>query len=397
MLDSINIGMTGLNGYAQGLRVIANNTANLNTPGFKSSTQQFADMFSHGGGPGSAGMNAASAGQVGNGLTMNGTSLNFKQGEMRQTGNALDLAVNGEGLFTLKDAQGKLHYTRAGQFAFDQSGKLVNRTDGAQVMGMDSANKLSAISLNALRMQSGKPTATVQLSGNLSSTATEQNISGLSLFDAAGVKHDLTLNLKPSGAANPNSWDLTLMEGAVSAGTATLLFSGSAPTAASALVNLTYSPAGQAAQNLTLDFSHNVTSFAAGNASTLEVISQDGFAAGDLSKTSFDASGTLILNYTNGQTVKGMRLALGRFDSSDAIAQTGGNQFDAIDAHAWHSGAAGDGGFGDISSGTLETSNVDLSQAFSELVILQRGYQASSQIISTANDMLQELFAMKSK
>jgi flagellar hook protein FlgE len=389
MLDSINIGMTGLNGYAQGLRVIANNTANLNTPGFKASTQQFADMFSRGG---SAGVLSGSGGS---GLTMNGTSLNFQQGEMRQTGNALDLAVNGDGMFTLKDAQGKLHYTRAGQFSFNQAGDLVNRTDGAQVMGMDAAKSLSSISLNALRTQVGKPTTSVQLSGNLSSTATDQTINGVTLFDAAGVQHSLTLNLKPSGAANPNSWDVTLLDGSTNVGSAKLVFSGSTPSPA--IVAMSYTPVGQPALKFNLDFSNNVSSFAAGNASTLEVVNQDGFAAGDLSKASFDANGTLILSYTNGQTVKGLRLALGRFDSPEAVTQIGGNEFDAIDPHAWHSGVAGAGGFGAISSGTLETSNVDLSQAFSELVILQRGYQASSQIISTANDMLQELFAMKSK
>src|SRR4051794_22833120 len=116
MLNSIYIGMSGLQGYSQGLRVIANNTANLNTPGFKGSTLQFADMFYSN--------NRTQAGpggmmQVGYGLNTAGTVLNFQQGELRQTGNSLDLAVDGQGLFTVKDASGDLHYTRAGQFSFN--------------------------------------------------------------------------------------------------------------------------------------------------------------------------------------------------------------------------------------------------------------------------------------
>ena len=81
----------------------------------------------------------------------------------------------------------------------------------------------------------------------------------------------------------------------------------------------------------------------------------------------------------------------------DAVESVGSNQFDATNSLAWHTGLAGDGGFGSVRSGMVELSNVDLSQEFSDLVIMQRGYQASSQVISTANDMLQELFQMKSK
>jgi flagellar hook protein FlgE len=110
--------------------------------------------------------------------------------------------------------------------------------------------------------------------------------------------------------------------------------------------------------------------------------------------TSFDATGTLVMTYANGQKIKGSKLVLGRFDSTDAVKSLGDNQFESTDDSAWHVGTAG-GAFGSVRSGFIEISNVDLSQEFSDLVIMQRGYQASSQIISTANEMLQELFAMK--
>ena len=125
--------------------------------------------------------------------------------------------------------------------------------------------------------------------------------------------------------------------------------------------------------------------------------SQNGYLPAALTGVGFDTLGTLVLTYANGQTVKGSRLSLGRFDSLDAVASRGSNQFDATNSLAWHTGLAGDGGFGSVRSGMVELSNVDLSQEFSDLVIMQRGYQASSQVISTANDMLQELFQMKSK
>ena len=121
------------------------------------------------------------------------------------------------------------------------------------------------------------------------------------------------------------------------------------------------------------------------------------FGSGALSGTTFDANGNLTLSYSNGSTVKGASLALARFDSPDAVGSLGDNQFEQLDENAWHLGVAGEGAFGNVRSGRVEISNVDLSQEFSDLVIMQRGYQASSQIISTANDMLQELFSMKSK
>ena len=102
MLGSIYVAMSGLQGYSQGLRLIANNTANINTPGFKSSSLGFADLFY------STRDLDAGLMQIGHGLTTTGTCLNFKQGELRQTGNSLDLAIDGQGLFTLQDEGGNL-------------------------------------------------------------------------------------------------------------------------------------------------------------------------------------------------------------------------------------------------------------------------------------------------
>jgi len=117
-------------------------------------------------------------------------------------------------------------------------------------------------------------------------------------------------------------------------------------------------------------------------------------AAGTLTGVTFDATGTVVYAYSNGQTTKGNRLQLARFDTTEAVKANGSNQFDETDAALWHTGTPGDAGFGTVKSGVVEVSNVDLSQEFSDLVIMQRGYQASSQVVSTANEMLQQLFSM---
>lgn len=393
MLNSIYIGMSGLQGYSQGLRVIANNTANLNTPGFKGSTLQFADMFYSN--------NQAQAGsgtmQVGYGLNTAGTVLNFQQGELRQTGNSLDLAVDGQGLFTVKDEGGNLHYTRAGQFSFNTDGVLVNRVDGSKVMGLSPSGALTEISIAGVSTTKGKATSTLKFAGNVSSTAADQTIGSVKVMDHLGGEHLLTVKLTNENAVAAGRWKVELMNGAAVVGTGSITFTGGVPDPAQAKVNVTYTPTGLAAIPLTLDFSSDVTSFASGNLSTLAFTSQDGYGPGALTGVSFDSRGTLVMAYTNGQTVKGPQLAMGRFDSPEAVVAAGNNQFDATNTLAWHTGAAGANGFGSIRAGMVELSNVDLSQEFSDLVIMQRGYQASSQVISTANDMLQELFQMKGK
>ncbi|HVZ46116.1 MAG TPA: flagellar hook-basal body complex protein [Ramlibacter sp.] len=392
MIDSILVGMTGLQGFSKGLRVIANNTANIDTPGFKASTLQFADLFYSTSSPGTG----SGLMQVGYGLDTGGTSLDFKQGELRQTGNTLDLALDGQGLFTLKDADGNIHYTRAGQFMFNADGVLVNRADGSKVMGMDANGVMGEISIKGEGTLEGKATTTVTFSGNLPSTSASQTVQGVTVIDSVGGTHDLSVKLTAS-TTDPGHWTVELLDGSASFAAGEIAFVDGMPDPAQSKVSVTYKPAGLADVPLTLDFSADVTSFDSQDLSTLAFRSQDGYAPGALTGVSFDDTGTLVMSYANGQTEKGSQLALGRFDSLDAVKSVGGNAFDNTNSLAWHVGVAGGNGFGKVRSGMVELSNVDLSQEFSDLVIMQRGYQASSQVISTANEMLQELFTMKNK
>lgn len=392
MLDSIHIGVTGLLGHQQGLRVIANNTANMNTPGFKGSTLAFTDLFS----ATTAGTGGGSV-SLGHGLGTAGTHLDFSQGELRQSGGEFDLALDGEGMFMLRDAQGQARYTRAGSFGFDAEGVFVHRSDGSKVVGVDASGKSGDITLAGLRVSPGKATENARLTGNLSSTAEEQAVNGITLFDRNGQQHTLALKFTNTDATKAGSWKVELLDGATVAGTSELVFTDGHPTPETSKLSFSYTPSGGAAQQVAFDFSADVTSFASGSLSTLALSSQDGYAPGQLTKVSFDATGTLVASYANGQTAKGMRLALGRFGTLDAVEDLGGSLFGESGAAAWEHGVAGEAGFASVRSGMLEMSNVDLSREFTQLVVMQRGYQAASQVISTANDMLQELFGMKHK
>lgn len=392
MLDSINVGMSGLLGYSRGLRVIANNTANMNTPGYKSATLQFTDLFYAGQALGSEGRT-----WLGQGLGTAGTTLDFRAGDLRQSNNEFDLGVDGDGFFVLKDAQGRTRYTRAGQFTFDPDGRFVSRIDRSQVMGMDAAGNPVQISIAGLRMVAGKASGNVRFTGNLSSTTPEQTVGSVKVFDAMGAEHVLSVKFTNTGTTTPNSWKVELFEGQALVSESQMVFADGRPTAATARLAFNYTPAGQPVQPLTLDFSSDVTSFASGNLSTLAMTAQDGTGAGQLTKVTFNEKGTLVASYSNGRTVEGARLVLARFNSPDAVEDLGSNQYAEANGIAWDWGAAGDGAFGSVKAGVLEISNVDLSREFSELVVMQRGYQASSQVVSTANEMLQELFQLKGK
>lgn len=390
MIDSIYIALSGLRGYQTGLRVISNNASNLNTPGFKASSTQFADLFFTGG---NLGGNGALPSGYGYGLSTLAAQTDFSQGQMQSTGNDLDLAVDGRGFFVLRDDDGKIHYTRDGQFTFDQDGVLVSTATGEKVMAFDGGT-LGPIGIGSLRENAAAATANIVFQGNLSSTAASATVGGVTVIDGVGTSHALTVRFE-AVSASPGTWNVTLLDGGTAVGAGQIAFANGRPDPDRSKVSVTYAPAGRTPTALTLDFSGKVTSYDSGSISTVTMASQDGRGAGSLTAAKFDANGVLSMSYSNGQTVTGPRLALACFHSPDAVASIGANEFEAKDPRAWRTGAAGDGGLGSVSAGMVEGSNVDLSQEFSDLIVMQRGYQASSQVISTVNDMLAELFAMR--
>jgi flagellar hook protein FlgE len=393
MFDSINVGMSGLQTFSKGLKVISNNVANLNTPGFKSSDMMFADLYYQNSGAGNS--SGGGSNQTGTGVTALSSFINFKDGDVRQTGNPLDMSIDGEGFFVTRDTpDGSTTYTRAGQFGFDKDGFLISRATERQVMGFAADGSLGAISLNGLRVNPPRVTSTVRLQGNLSSTATDVNVDGVHVVDAVGVDHTLRLNFQPLAGA-PGTWNVTVVDGTTRTLAGAIEFAGGQPVAGRATVTFAYTPPGGAAMNVSFDFTNQVTSFAAGATSTLAVVSGDGVTAGALTQISFDPKGVLTLDYSNGETATGAQLALASFESTGGLIQVGSGDFIAAEDQQPQLARAGSDLVGKVVGNQVEASNVDLSAEFSNLIVMQRGYQASSRIVTTANDMLQELFDMK--
>src|SRR6185437_4262955 len=219
--------------------------------------------------------------------------------------------------------------------------------------------------------------------GNLPSDSTTAQTIPVTVFDSLGGSHALSMVMTkntptttppPGTPPPPVTWTVKLMDGTTQVDTSQQLSFTTGSSASPPFMTFIFTPAGLPAMSLSFDLTVGVTSLpSSANLPTLAATS-DGFAPGSATKETFDASGKLIVTYSNGQTADGPQLALGRFDSLDAVQSMGDGRFDAVDAGVWHTGVAASGAFGSIAAGQVEISNVDLSQEFSDLVIMQRGF-----------------------
>lgn len=387
MLDTIYIGMSGLTSFSKGLSNISNNVANLNTTGFKSSELEFFDLFYQYqfGGSNQQGLPYSQGGGV-----KAGTSYSkFTQGDFRQTGNDLDVAVDGNGFFILNQ-DGKTFYTRSGQFTFDDNGILTSREGGAKVMGFNNG-ALTEINIAGRRSSPPTATTTVTFSDSLSNSSTTYDVPNITFYDSLGTLHTFTLSLTNNSATVPGEWTFRLLEGTTEVTTGAFKYEGSGiPTPGSDKHTFVFNPANGAKTALvTLDASS--TNFFSSSSSTMKFQSQNGSPAGYLSATTLDSDGVLNLSYSNGKTVKAEKLGLAFFSNLNALQSEGNNRFTSPSGNPRILGAPGDLSLGRLRSGGVELSNVDLAQQFSELIVVQRGYQASSQVITAANEMIQQL------
>lgn len=388
MLTSINIGTSGLIGFSKELQTISNNVANLNTTGFKGVSAQFTSLFDAGTGTGTKMANT----DQGAGLGMMPSVIDFSQGQVNQTANDLDVAIDGSGFFVLKDAAGDTFYTRDGRFNFNNDGILVNASS-QRVQGLRGDGTLHDISIADVRTNPASATKAVTLSGNLSLADATKTVGGVQVTDSAGGKHTLTLELKNNNAVTPGSWLVTVMDGATAVGGGELRFTAGQLDPAFSSFSVDYAPAGADKMPVTFTLAAGAISPATG-ASSIAVSRVDGYGQGQLTGATFDAEGKLAVSYSNGQTTKEQSIALADFASTGVLEQAAGTSYTATDARqARLSTATGD--TATISGSSLEGSNVDLSKQFSAIIITQRGYQAASELISTANEMLDTLMRMK--
>lgn len=391
MLRSLFSGISGLRSHQTMLDVTGNNIANVNTAGFKSSQVQFQDTLSQmlmGAGGAQAGVGGTNPAQVGLGVRVAGITTNFTQGASQLTGRSTDMMIQGDGFFVVRKGA-ETFYTRAGSFDFDSTGQMVLPGEGALVQGWMAVNGVIDTNspLTDLRVPSGSVMAAVQstaatYAGNLDSAAADGTVLNrtVDLYDSTGNARTLTLTFTKSATG----WSLAASDGAATVAATPMTFAadGSLTTPTSLTI-------GGVAVDLT-----GITGFA--GLDTAKAITQDGQAAGTLQSFALGADGTITGSFSNGLKQVIGRIALGGFTNPAGLEKAGGSLFrTSVNSGDAAIGTAGTGGRGSLAGGALEMSNVDLSSEFTSLIVAQRGFQANSRVITTSDEVLQELVNLK--
>ncbi len=398
MLGTIYVGLAGMNAYSRGLDIISNNVANLNTTGFKSSSGTFSDVVNRNSGGATRG--SPGTGMSGAGVQVSDEELNLKQGDRQATSDQFDAAVFGNGFFVL-ERDGQRYYTRAGDFEL-KDGVLVEKRTGAKVMMSNSGSSMGELNVDAYRVSQPQATTEVKIAGNLARTGTESPSDlTIAVHDSSGNTTDVKLHLVRNGE-NPLLWAVSVLDkDNQTIGSGSLLFNADGtPAAENTAITVTVTPEGLPAFTFTLSFGTagtygGATSLVNNGNSALSLLKKDGRALGIAGTYLFDERGNLEITYTNTEKQKIGRLVLARVDSGADLTSIGDGLYVMKEGSSPRLSAAMEQGLGTVQGGNVELSNVVLTDEFTQLIIIQRGYQACSQMTSVANEMMQQLLAMQ--
>ena len=409
MLPSMDDAVSGLQMHQQWMNVIGNNIANVSTPGFKASEVTFAQLFAQtlsGGSQPQGSLGGTNPVQIGLGVGLGSITQSQAQGALEQTGNPTDLALQGDGYFLLQSPSGPV-YTRVGDFSFDANGNLVEGATGFKVLGWmangsgtlpaQNSSNLQSIVIPQTSTKAPQATSAAAFIGNVDSgTATGSSVVvPFTVYDSLGNAWSLNMTFQPSGTAGTWNWTVTDPSGKAGlAGTTTgtVTFSTSGAYAASTGGPFSIAPAGAATSSITPDFSA-MTQYAA--PSTANPGTQNGYAGGSLTSLSVDKSGVITGTFSNGLTQTLGQVAVATFANPEGLVQQGQDVYAAgNNSGVPYITQPGSGGAGTVASGSLEGSNVDLAQEFTNMIAAERGFQANAQVVTTSNTMLQTLVQM---
>lgn len=412
-------GREGINVHGQAISVIGDNIANANTTGFKTSRVEFIDLL---GDVDRAGAETGGIPSTGSGVAISQVRQIHETGVIEPTGRSLDVGIAGGGFFILGDPNSPT-FSRAGNFLINSNGNLAN-ADGKEVLGLV-GDGTTLTPLNMLNVSTaGAPTTAAGLFGNLDSSApvsaavpanpatfgeVSQNATfvmpNLTVFDSLGAAHTVSVAFYKTGV-NTFTAQAYIDGGEVggTAGTpvklgpdATMTFSptGRIEDANKAAASIAVAPAygnGAAAGGFTIDLS-GFTQVA--TTSQISSVTQDGLGTGDIVDYEFLSDGTVSAVLGSGRNVAIGRIQLASFPNVDGLSRIGSGGFEATqDAGTMQAGVPGSSGFGTLQGKSLERSTVDISDQFVNLVVYQRGYQANSQAMSTANTLLRDTIAL---
>ncbi|MEV6297964.1 flagellar hook protein FlgE [Actinoplanes sp. NPDC051861] len=419
MLRSLYSGISGLNAHQRMIDVTGNNIANVNTTGYKSSQVQFNDTLSQmmgaAGSPqdGQAGTNPA---QVGLGVRVAGITANFSQGSAQTTGKSGDMMIQGDGFFIARSGN-ELLYTRAGSFFFDANGTLTNST-GEPIQGWTAVDGVveTGGQPGDIKMPLGatippEATTTITLKGNLTSDYPEDPLATtdvvnlpVKVYDDLGATRTVTARftrtIDPAHALPMDpTWDIELYEAdgtLITGATGEIDMTGGKPTISNTPTANQLDKDGNLLVGTYKINMADLTMYS--GLSDARVFNVDGQTAGALTSLAYTVSdtGEIIGVYSNGLKQTLGQVAMATFKNVNGLEKVGNSLFrNTVNSGYAQVGKPGSAGMGQVISGALEMSNVDLAQEFTNLVVAQRGFQANSRIITTSDEILQELVSMK--
>ena len=381
MFQALYNSLSGLFSFSRSLNTVSNNVSNMNTPGFRGSDTFFANINGE------------------KGTRIAGEGMRTDAGDIRQTGNPTDLAVDGAGYFILRDADGDLHYTRAGQFRFNEDGLLVDTVSNHSVMGIDASGNLIEIDLDAYRTLAAQPTTRVKFTGNLAPGSTTTTVNTITAFDPSGISHTLSATFTRNTATNaaPGSFLVVIKDeaGATIANREIRFNTDGTPQTGFNEITATLSYGG-VSQPVVFNFGTagtlDGTMSLQGMSTNISAKVEDGHGVLGVSELKFDDKGVLQLVYSETEKRQGPQVALAIFPNESALHLSGGRLISGTTVDEREIGRPGEPRFGRIEGGSLEMSNVDLTQEFADMIIIQRGYQASSRVMTVSNEMIEQLY-----
>jgi flagellar hook protein FlgE len=405
-MATFNIALSGLTAASSALDITSNNIANADTTGYKSSQAEFGDVFSSS----AVNLNTATSGE---GVQLISSAQQFTQGDITNTSSPLDMAISGNGFFTLDSPSGYV-YTRNGQFTEDQNGNVTTATGQFLQVYPPLANggfntgALQNLNLNTAQ-SAPQATSTGIVTLNLPSNDTAPTATpfdptnpdtysqstSTTVYDSLGNSYPATFYFTQT--ATPGTWNVNMTVNGTQVGAAqTLTFNSAGTLTAPASGNVAfggYTPAdGATAMNMTFNFGDTTqygTTFGVSN------VTQNGYTTGQLSTVSVDSTGVVSAVYTNGRSTDLGQLAIANFPDPQGLQQlTDTNWAQTFASGTVVQGTAGSAGFGTVQSSALESSNVDLTTELVNMITEQRAFQANAQVITTADQMSQTVIGI---
>ena len=415
MIQAMYNGVSGLRAHKTQMDVISDNIANVNTTGYKASRVYFRQVLSQtlrgATGPQAGGVGGTNPMQIGLGTGVGSIETSQLQGSLIATGKPSDVAIEGNGFLMLTDGHATF-YTRDGALQLDGSGSLVSSGSGLKLLGWSADPVTGAIDTSVpispssvLRLPVGslavaRQTGNVSYGGNLngSAQAGESYVTSVQIYDSLGAPHTLTVTFTKTANAGEWAWEASSPDAAPGTvpGSGTVQFDSSGrATIGTGTVSLVLATNTGAVSpvNATLSFAE-VTQLA--GETTVSASEQDGLPIGVLQNFTIGRDGIVSGVFSNGMTQFLGQVSLAQFNNPSGLAKSGNNLLTATpNSGVAVIGAPMTGGFGRLSAGFLESSNVDLATEFAEMIVAQRGFQANSRIITTSDELLQELVQLK--